>query len=85
VSALQRLRLCLPDVAQAITEAVQEEITETLEPAVRAELERQAGEFVTTEEAARRTGMSMRAVRRAANSGRLESRKVGRRLLVKLP
>ena len=73
MSALERLRLALPDVAEAITEAVREEIV------------RQSGEYVTTEEAARRSGMSVRAVRHAANSGRLESRKVGRRLLVRLP
>ena len=73
MSALERLRLALPDVAAALSEAVQEELA------------RQLGEFVTTEEAARRTGMSVRAVRHAANSGRLESKKVGRRLLVRLP
>jgi excisionase family DNA binding protein len=72
VSALERLRLALPDVAEAISEAVREELA------------RQAGEFVTTEEAARRTGMSVRAVRHAANSGRIESKRVGRRLLVRL-
>jgi hypothetical protein len=72
MSALERLRLALPDVAAVITEAVAEEFA------------RQAGQFVTTEEFARRSGMSVRAVRRAANSGKLESRKVGRRLLVKL-
>jgi hypothetical protein len=73
VSALKRLRLALPDVAEAISEAVREELS------------RQMGEFVTTAGAARRTGMSVRAVRHAAAMGRLESRRVGRRLLVKLP
>jgi AcrR family transcriptional regulator len=73
VSALERLRLALPDVAEAITEAVAEELA------------RQSGEFVTTTELARRTGMSARSVRHAANSGKLESKRVGRRLLVKLP
>ncbi len=72
MSALERLRLALPDVAAAITEAVSEELA------------RHQGEYITTEEAARRTGMSVRAVRHAANSGRLESKKVGRRLLVRL-
>jgi excisionase family DNA binding protein len=72
MSALERLRLALPDVAEAITEAVREE------------LERQAGAYITTEEASRRTGMSVRAVRHAANRGRLESKRVGRRLLVRL-
>jgi hypothetical protein len=72
VSALERLRLALPDVAQAISEAVAEEFA------------RQAGEFVTTKEAARRSGMSVRSIRHAANTGRLESKRVGRRLLVRL-
>jgi hypothetical protein len=72
MSALERLRLALPDVAEAITEAVREELA------------RQASEFVTTEEAARRSGMSVRSVRHAANAGRLESKRVGRRLLVRL-
>lgn len=72
MSTLERLRLVLPDIAEAISEAVAEEFV------------RRAGEFLTTEEFARRTGMSVRAVRHAANTGRLESKRVGRRLLVKL-
>jgi DNA-directed RNA polymerase specialized sigma24 family protein len=72
MSALERLRLALPDVAEAITEAVREEIR------------RQAVEYVTTEEAARRSGMSVRAVRHAASTGQIESKRVGRRLLVRL-
>jgi hypothetical protein len=47
-------------------------------------LARREGEWLTTAEAATRTGLSARAVRHAAQMGRFESKKIGRRLLVRL-
>jgi excisionase family DNA binding protein len=76
VSALERLRVTLPDLALLIESAVEE--------AVEQAFARRQDDWLTTAEAAKRTGLSARAVRHAAQMGRLESKKVGRRTLVKL-
>jgi hypothetical protein len=76
VSALDRLKLTLPDLALLIEGAVDEAVEEAID--------RRREDWVTTEMAARRLGTSARAVRHAAQMGRLESKKIGRRTFVRL-
>lgn len=75
------------NVQDAITEAVREAIRKELEP-LRLELEKLRGDratLVPLPEAARRLGVTLRAVQRWVKDGRLEVIQVGGARMVRLP